>query len=182
MKKNLLSVLILVLMLVNIAMSVVVMTSVTSTNKKTAALMDSIGMAMNLELYTPGDAPSVPLADSKTYVVGNDNGKMTVLLADSKTANEDGSTKKDVYIVFDISLLMNTKHEEYANYNDGNLSEYDSRIVAEIERVVGSHTEEECRLYFTDDIREEILKAIQNLFRSDFIYNITLSNVKYGGG
>ena len=179
MKKNLLSVLILFLMLVNIAMSVVVMTSVTGTNKKTAELIDSIAMAMNLELYTPGDEPSVPLSDSKAYAVGSENGKMTVLLA--KSVSEDGSAGKDIYIVFDISLLMNTKHEEYANYNDGDLSEYDSRIVAEIERVVGSHTEEECRMYFTEDIREEILKAIQNLFRSVFIYNITLSNVKYGG-
>lgn len=49
MKKNLLSVLILVLMIVNIAMSAVMMISVTSTNQKTAALMDSIGTAMNLE-------------------------------------------------------------------------------------------------------------------------------------
>ena len=54
MKKNLLSVLILVLMIVNIALSAVMMINVLSTNQKTAALMDSIGAAMNLEMYQPG--------------------------------------------------------------------------------------------------------------------------------
>ena len=56
MKKNLLSVLILVLMVVNIAMSAVMMISVTGTNQKTSALLDSIGAAMNLELFAPGSA------------------------------------------------------------------------------------------------------------------------------
>lgn len=178
MKKNLLSVLILVLMLVNIAMSVVIMTSVTGTNKKTAELMDSIALAMNLELYTPGDSPTVPLSDSKTYDVG----ARTVHLAHTQVVNADGSVSsgKDAYIVFDISLLINIKHDDYSEYGEGDLSSYDAMIKDTIDKVVSAHTEEECRMHFTDDIREEILKAIQNLFRSDFIYNITLSNVKYG--
>ena len=66
MKKNLLSVLILVLMLVNIALSAVMMTNVISTNQKTAELMDSIGAAMNLELYTPGAGPEVSRPNTET--------------------------------------------------------------------------------------------------------------------
>ena len=73
MKKNLLSVLILVLMIVNIALSAVMMTNVISTNKKTAELMDSIGVAMNLELYTPGAGPEVSLSDSVYSCDGSDD-------------------------------------------------------------------------------------------------------------
>ena len=62
MKKNLLSVLILVLMIVNIAMSAVMMISVTGTNQKTAALMDSIGTAMNLEWNGPGRCTSCSIS------------------------------------------------------------------------------------------------------------------------
>lgn len=178
MKKNLLSVLILVLLIVNIALSAVMMANVIGTNKKTAELMDSIGMAMNLELYTPGTGPEVSLADTDTHVMDT----MTILLADSQANNGDGTSKKQVYLVFDISLLMDKNHEDYASYssNIGNGS-YDSAIKDTVERVVSNYTEEECRVSFTEDIRNEMLKAIQDLFESKFIYGITLSNIKYGG-
>lgn len=60
MKKNLLSILILVLLIVNIALTTVMMISVTGTNKKTAELVTSIATVLNLELYNPG---GIPLAD-----------------------------------------------------------------------------------------------------------------------
>ena len=71
MKKNLLSVLILVLLLVNIALTTVMMISVTGTNKKTADLVTSIATVLNLELYKPGEesASEVSLTDTETYVM-----------------------------------------------------------------------------------------------------------------
>lgn len=177
MKKNLLSVLILVLMIVNIAMSAVMMISVTSTNQKTAALMDSIGAAMNLEFFNSGT--DVPLSDSEPYSLGS----MTIHLDYSRITNPDGTfttSDKQVYIVFDISLLQNTKHEDYLTYGGENIATYEAQIKDAVEKVVSAYTEEECRAYFNEDIRNEILKAIQDLFQSKFIYQITLSNVKYG--
>ena len=68
MKKNLLSVLILVLLIVNIALTSVMMISVTGTNKKTAELVTNIATVMNLELSVPGQEESaVSLADTDTY-------------------------------------------------------------------------------------------------------------------
>ncbi|HBA50417.1 MAG TPA: hypothetical protein DCZ91_21995 [Lachnospiraceae bacterium] len=175
MKKNLLSVLILVLMIVNIALSAVMMTNVISTNKKTAELMDSIGAAMNLELYTPGAGPEVSLSDTVTHVMD----QMTIPLAYS--TNADGTVdSKQTYLVFDISLLMDKNHEDFAQYS-GSISDYDSVIKDAVARVVSNYTEEECRASFTEDIRNEMLTAIQNQFQSTFIYGITLSNIKYGG-
>lgn len=180
MKKNLLSVLILVLMIVNIAMSAVMMMSVTSTNQKTAALMDSIATAMNLEWNSPGSATEVPLSDSETYNVGT----MTVHLADSKVAGEDGAvitSDRQIYIVFDIALLLNKTHEDYESYGGDKMSQYDSMIKDTIEGVVTNYTKEECRADFSGTIRDEILAAIQEMFHSKVVYGITLSNVKYGG-
>lgn len=178
MKKNLLSVLILVLMIVNIAMSAVMMISVTGTNQKTAQLADSILLAMNLELNPPGNETNVPLSESSPY----DMGSMTILLAPTETVGADGtvSKSKDTYILFDIALLQNIKHEDYATYS-ATLSSYNGMIKDAIEKVVGAHTEEQCRESFSSDIRDEILRAVQNLFKSEFIYQITISNVKYGG-
>ena len=167
MKKNLLSVLLLVLMIVNIALSAVMMISVTGTNKKTAALMDSIGMAMNLELYTPGESPAVSLADTNTHVMD----AMTIPLA-------FGENGKQIYILFDISLLMDKTHDDYSKYAD-NISDYDSMIKDTVSQIVSVYNEEQCRTSFTSDIRNEMLTAIQNLFQSNVVYGITLSNIKY---
>lgn len=180
MKRNLLSVLILVLLIVNIAMSAVMMMSVTGTNKKTAALMDSILAAMNLELSSPGSPSDVPLADTETYNVGT----MTIHLEYSEVVGEDGTVStsdKQMYIVFDIALLVNKTHEDYEQYGGDQMSQYDSMIKDAIEQVVSNYTEEECREDFSGAIRDEILAAIQNLFHSKVVYGISLSNVKYGG-
>ncbi len=180
MKKNLLSVLILVLMIVNIAMSAVMMMSVVGTNQKTAALMDSIEAAMNLELNSPGSFADVSLTDTETYNVG----QMTIHLEYSQVVGEDGTvatSNKQVYIVFDIALLLDKTHADYEQYGGGNTSQYDSMIKDAVENVVSNYTEEECRADFSGAIRDEILDAIQNLFHSKVVYGITLSNVKYGG-
>ena len=54
MKKNLLSVLILALLVVNIVLTTIMMLSITKTNSKTAELVTNIATVMNLELYGPG--------------------------------------------------------------------------------------------------------------------------------
>ena len=171
MKKNLLSVLILVLMIVNIVMSAVMMISVVGTNSKTAELMDSIAAVINLELYDPGSAADVPLAN----VVVHDVGSMTVLL--TPTVNADGSTSKQTYIVFELSVQMDSKHEDYETLG-ANISERDTLIKDAVNRVVGSHTEAECRADFDEGIRDEILRAIQDLFQSKFIFKIAINGVK----
>ena len=82
--------------------------------------------------------------------------------------------------MFDISLLIDKTHEDYAEYS-GKIGDYDTMIQDAIERVVSNYTEEECRASFTGDIRNEMITAVQNLFESKFIYGITLSNIKFGG-
>ena len=50
MKKNLISIVILALLIVNIVLTAIMMFSVTSTNKKTAALVTDIASAISLDL------------------------------------------------------------------------------------------------------------------------------------
>ena len=56
MKRNLISILILALLIVNVVLTAIMMFSVTSTSKKTAALVDSISSAIALELTDPNAA------------------------------------------------------------------------------------------------------------------------------
>lgn len=178
MKKNLMSVLILVLLVVNIVLTSIMMISVVSTNGKTASLMNSISMALNLELNGPGSGSEVSLADTQTH----DLGTMTIALAYSQTVGEDGSvtqSTKQEYIVFNLSVAMNKNHEDFADYGES-ISNYDTQIKDAVNQVVSGYTTEECREGFTGHIRDEILKAIQNLFKSEFIYRVNLNDIKFG--
>ena len=46
-------------------------------------------------------------------------------------------------------------------------------------RTVSAHTEDECREDM-EGLKEEILKSVQDLFQSDFIYKVAISGVKFG--
>lgn len=180
MKKNLLSILILVLLIVNIALTSVMMISVTGTNSKTAALVDTIATVMNLELTGPAqdNVPSVSLADTVVYDIRD----MMIPLAASVVVNEDGTTEisnKQSYFIFTLSLSQNTKHEDYETLGGDNLATRETLINAWVNDVVGKHTLEDCKNNL-DGIKDEILKAIQTNFGSDFIYKIDISGIKFG--
>ena len=87
MKKNLMTVLILALLVVNIVLTSVMLVSIVGTNKKTAQLVDNITTAMNLELTVPGDeeTTNVALTDTEVYNIAD---SMTCLLYTSDAADE----------------------------------------------------------------------------------------------
>lgn len=171
MKKNLLTVLILALLLVNIILTSVLLFSEMSTNKKTAKLVNNIATVLNLELTTPGEEETqkieVSLADTDVF---NITGSMTIPLAMDETGKQE-------YIVFDVSFSMNKKDPDYKTYKD-TMSDRESLIKDAITSVVASHTKAECRANF-EGLKQEILDAVQKLFDSDFIFNVGISGVKY---
>lgn len=181
MKKNLLSVLILVLLIVNIALTSVMMISVIGTNKKTAELVTSIATVMNLELYSPdGTAVTdVPLEDTDTYTMQ----ELMIPLKLSDEIAEDGAvvtSQKQTYMIFTLSLSQNKKHKDYKNMGGAEkMAQWESQILDVVNSVVGKHTLEECQKAF-DSIRVEMLTEIQRLFGSDFVFKIGVSGVKFG--
>ena len=90
MKKNLLSVLVLVLVVVNIVISAIMMISIIGTNKKTAELITSVAMALNLELYNPGGTTEidVPLVDTVSHEMND----VMIQLRPETVVNADGTT------------------------------------------------------------------------------------------
>ena len=74
-EKNLISVIILALLIVNIVLTAIMMFSVAGASKKTAALVDNIATALNLELSSgtegAGAEEAVSMADTETYSLRN---------------------------------------------------------------------------------------------------------------
>ena len=169
MKKNMLSILILALLIVNIVLTAIMMFSVTGTAKKTSALIDDISAAINLDLKNQSaattTAPIVDVSIENTQVVPLGE-EMTIPL----TIGADG---KQHYYLVAVSLSLNMKHEDYKKLSPQVTTQADL-IKGEIINVIGSHTLEEIQ-EGTDSIRMEILQKLQTLFDSQFIFNVTFT-------
>ena len=148
MKKNLLSILILALLIVNLALTVITMMSVTGTNKKTAALVDTIATVLNLELVTDEEDPAAEIC-------------------------------KQVYMVCNIALSLNTKDEDYKQYSAETIGTYEPYIKQAIEGVAMNYDQ----AYITsnrDEFKKEVLAAVQKWLGSKVVYDISISDVKFG--
>ena len=169
MKKNMLSILILALLIVNIVLTAIMMFSVTGTAKKTSALIDDISAAINLDLKnqsatsTEAVVADVPIADTEVYPVSEE---MTIPL----TKGADG---KDHYFLVAVSFSIDTKHKDYKSLRS-TVEANEDLIKGEIINVIGSHTLEEVQ-QDSNSIRMEILQRVQKMFDSQFIFNVTFT-------
>lgn len=166
MKRNLISILILALLIVNIVLTAIMMFSVTGTNKKTAELVSDVAAAISLDIssYTGGGAAAVvPLEDTVTYTISD-------MQIPMKRAEGDD---KDHYGVITVTLSMNSQHEDYKTYGEGDLSGREDLIRGQIFELVGKYTMDEAKTN-SEQLKTEILGRVQELFGSDFIFDVTL--------
>lgn len=165
MKRNLLSVLILALLVVNIVLTGIMMFSVVGTSKKTAALVTDIATILQLEVGTADGEGKEDLNvdDIEMYNIAD---SMTIHL---RTA-EDG---RDHYCIVSVALSMNKKNADYKKYS-GKLTDYESLIKGEVDQVIGNYTKEEAEAN-KEAIADEILTRIQDLFDSTFIVDVVFT-------
>lgn len=171
MKKNLISILIMALMIVNIIISAITMFSVTSTNKKTAAVITKIASTVDLEAASAEETgettESVSLDKTEVYDIAD---SMTIPL----TIGSDGEQH---YYVVNVTLSMNTENAGYKTYG-ADIADKESLIKSQIISVIGSYTLEEIQAD-PDGMKQAVLEAIQNMFDSDFIYEVSFSNILF---
>lgn len=168
MKKNLLSILILALLIVNIALSVITMISVTSTNKATASLVGSIATAIHLELDDQEEEQPeevVSMADTEVHDIPD---SLTIPLK----PDADG---KEHYAVVTASFAVNIKDKDYKTYG-ASIDSKISLIKGEINDVFGRYTKDEA-MANQESIEKEVLERIQSMFDSKFIYKVVLNEV-----
>ena len=170
MKKNLISILILALLVVNVVLTAIMMFSVTGSAKKTAALVTDISTALNLELTkdeSSGEANEIHTTDLVSIDIPD---TLTIPLK----PGEDG---KAHYCLLGVSFFLNSKsddYEELAPVFQGNASLNKSVVFS----VVGEYTIEEAQAD-KNAIKDAILKAIQAEYNSDFIVRVEFSNIMF---
>lgn len=170
MKKNLISIIILALLIVNIVLTAIMMFSVTGTSRKTAALVDNIATALNLELAANGNGEdaqkeAIPMSDIATFDISE---PMTIPLQ----LDAEGEAH---FFIASITFSMNTKDKGYKKYG-ADMESKESLIKSEIIDVIGSYGVDEAREN-QNQIKEEIIKRVQTMFDSEFVFNVAFSDI-----
>ncbi len=170
MKKNLLSVIILALLVVNLALTGIMMFSTISANKKTVALVNQIASILNLEVKAPEgeeEAKEISILDTETYNIADE---MVITL-------KHGDDGADHYAIAQVSMSIDKKDEQYANLQPL-VAENESKIKSVINNTFGKYTKEEATAN-QQAIADEILQQIQAMFDSKFIYEVYFRDLKF---
>ncbi|WP_033153979.1 SPFH domain-containing protein [Pseudobutyrivibrio ruminis] len=167
MKKNLITVIILALVVVNLVLTAVLTITIIPETQKANELITKVCSAIDLDLQAGDTAGSlsIDVADMVDYPV-NGGETLTINLVDG-------------YAVLGISLSLDSTNEDYATYaSDGTLSAQDNIISDKINSVIKKHTVQEM-IDNEDEIKEEILEELQTLFKSSFIVRVNFSSATY---
>ena len=176
MKKNLLSIIILALLVVNLAMTGFMMLSVMTTNSQTAKLISDIAAALELEAsggsgggFSGSASGTVAVTNIATFgYTGDDN--LTISL-------KPGTDGKTHYMVADVVFSMNTAHADYATYGtEDSLAGMSDLVKAKVIDILSAYTMEELQADLTP-AKEAVLEAVQELYGSNFIYEVSISAI-----
>ena len=179
MKKNLLSIIILALLIVNIAMTGFMLLSVMSTNSQTAALISDIAAALELEAnggaaggFEGSATGNVAVTDVATFGFTGDE-KLTINLR----AGDDGRSH---YMVVEVVFSMNKASADYATLGtEEQLANMKDLVKSKVTATLSSYSMEELQSGADLAAQETILEEVQELFGSNFIYDVSFSSVLY---
>ena len=178
MKKNLLSIIILALLIVNLAMTGFMMLSVMTTNSQTAKIIADIASALELEAnggnaggFSGSQTAAGPGTTSTFGFTGDE--KLTINL-------KPGLDGKSHYLVVEVVFSMNTAHADYATYGSSDqISATKDLIKADVNEVLSGYSMEELQAD-TTLAKEAILEKVQARFNdSTFIYDVSFSSILF---
>lgn len=172
MKKNLISVIILALCLVNLILNALIVFVCVPSNKKVNKLVTDIASVLNLELEG-ADEPKVAVENIATFTSSED---ITVKLKEDGSTNADG-TKMVRYAQVGITISMDKSSKEYEDIN-ALLTSSEGLINDVVMNVVSTYTAAEIDTQeIKDEIKQEILERIQKKFGSECIFSVDFKSL-----
>ena len=161
MKKSFLTVIILALGIVNMILAAVIVFAVVPTTMRTNELISKVASTIDLEINGTPDNKEVSIEDIENYNLSKD---LTINL-------KKGSDNAAHYALVTASLSLNKKSEDYAKLQP---------LVATNETKINEIIQNEFAKYTMDElydkkeqIKSNILAAIQEYFGSEFIVGVT---------
>lgn len=167
MKKNLMSVLILVLCLVNLVFNALIVFTLLPQSKQLNNMITDVCQAINLNLKSGSatGADSVPPEEIEVYNVAAGE-KLTV------------SVSGGGYVQFTVSLSLNTNSDNHDVYTSEVLTSQDSIITSSIRNIISSYTlaEIQDKDKFAD-ITDEMLAELQTMYGKDYVIAVNIASL-----
>lgn len=166
MKKNLMSVVILALLIVNLVLTGILMFTIYPQAKEANKLITTVCNAIQLDLNSGAATglSNLPIDQIVTYAV-DEGAEMTINLA----KGEDG---KEYYAVISVAISINNQSEVYKKNDVTLLAEKEAIIKDTINNIVRRYTKEEF-LSNNEGVQKEILKNLKNIFGADYVVGIS---------
>lgn len=165
MKKNLITVIILALCVVNLILNVMLVFVCMPSARKTNNLINEIASVLNLELESNDGMPSVELEHIATYNV------------DAQVVNlkDDGSGDSH-YVQVGLTLEMDNSSKDYDALNTV-LTDGQGAVFDEARNIIQNYTYSEVTDQQTQEkIKKQILDALQKKYGTQCIYRVSFSN------
>ncbi len=165
MKKNILTVIIMAITVINTVLLAVLIFAIVPTANKTMKLIDKVNSIVDLELESPeGKMEDISVSDIKTYNI-----------ADKLTINLKSDDSESHYAVLKVSISMNSKNEEYTTLSE-KVAENELAIKEIVSDEFGKYTKDEVKPN-KDIIKDQIIIRLQEYFKSDFIINVSFGDL-----
>lgn len=164
MKKNLITVVILALCVVNLVLNIIIVFVCMPSAKKTNSLITEIASVLNLELETSGERPKVDLKNMATFDVE----------AQVVNLKDDASGDKH-YVQMGLTLELDKSFKDYEDLNTV-LTSATGAVFDEARHVVQDYTYDEVNdEQIQTKIKKQILKNLQEKYNTQCIYNVSFS-------
>lgn len=164
MKKNILTVIILAMALINIVLSAVIIFVIVPTSNKTNKLVTKVASIIDLELESPdSEELNISVSDITTYEI-----------EDKLQINLKKSDDIEHYAILNVSLTINQKNEDTINL-EPKITEFENDIKEIVTEEFSKYTIDEVNDNM-NNIKDQVKIRIQELFKSDFIINVSFGN------
>ncbi len=166
MRKNLISIIILALCIVNLVLNALMVFVFVPAIKKTDNLVTEIAAILNLELREDGDGVIQPsIEDVQTYT-----------LTEATTINlKNDGTGTNAYAIIGISISMDGSSKDYESLST-KLGETESWVFDVTRSVVQEYTYTEINdAEIQKLVKQEITEGLQEKYQTECIYDVTFS-------
>jgi flagellar basal body-associated protein FliL len=165
MKKNILTIIIMAITLINTVLLVLMIFTVIPAANKTSRLIDKVASIVDLELESPEDeGEDFTVSDIETY---NIEEKLTI--------NIKSTDGKNHYALMNVSLSMNSKNKDYETLSP-KIQENENAIKEIVQEEFAKYTADEINTKKTE-IKEQVIARIRELMQSDFIINVSFGSM-----
>ncbi len=165
MKKNILTVIIMAVSLINTVLLAVLIFAIVPTANKTLKLIDRVSSIVDLELEAPQEEKEIiSVSDIVTYNI-----------ADKLTINLKSHDGQNHYAAMKVSISMNSKAEDYEALSV-KVAENELAIKEIVSDEFGKYTMDEVKPN-KDLIKDQVIIRLQEYFQSDFIYTVSFGDL-----